>query len=167
MLPDFDERGLLPPTPDGSPYRCSVLDVEQRFVAGQQPWRRELFDGWDILRSGVAVLAPATRWWLWGNFISAHEEPLYGDAQTIDAIALLTAEQIQPALLPMLADFFRTAQALHRTDATPLLEFDEGDPRNEEIRDMLATKWLPRATRNIANYESRDLESAGFVEVLP
>lgn len=167
MLPEFDENRLLPPTPDGSPHQCTAADVEERFVTGRQPWRRQLYDGWDILRRSVAVLAPSTTWWLWGNFVTGHEQPLFGGAQRVDALAVIPASDLQADLLPMITDFFRTAHSHHHTDASYLFTFDDGDARNQEATDVITTKWRPRATRNIADYESKLLVPAGFVEVLP
>jgi hypothetical protein len=60
LIPPFNSHGVLPPTPDNQPHLCGRGEVEARFVLdlGNPPWRRTLFDGWDLLRLSIAVIVP-------------------------------------------------------------------------------------------------------------
>ena len=171
MLPPFNEAGLLPASPNGEPYPCTAAEVRAVFVdgLGAPAWRVELFEGWDLLRRGVAQLVPPARWWLWGCFISAHVEPLFGERETIQAVVLLPVPDL-PATdheIAMLVDFIGNAQDRHRVDATPIFERLPDHPDYLEAVDALEFKWRPRATMNVADHRTMELVPAGFVEVGP
>jgi hypothetical protein len=170
-LPAFDDRGLLPPNENDAPYRCSPADVEQRLVTdlGAPTWRVQLYEGWDLLRRGVALVAPSARWWLWGCFVSAHSEPQFGDAETIEAAVFLPVRELPPPGSPeleMLVDFVHSAQARHRVNVAKLYEVSPEEPGYLDYVDAVEFKWRPRASTGVPDHESRELEPAGFIEVL-
>jgi hypothetical protein len=163
-------------TPATNPRRCptslcTVAEVRQRFVddLGAPSWRVTLFDGWDILRRGVAVFVPSARWWLWDCFISDHTEPLFGESETMQAVVILPAAHLprEEHEIAMLVDFIRSAQGRHGVDLTMVLEYPPGHPDNIETMDALEGRWRPRAVLNVADHVTRVRVPAGFVEVQP
>jgi hypothetical protein len=170
MIPAFGTGGLLPPNSNNNPYPCTAEEVRARFVEelGSPEWRVALYEGWDLLRRGVGNLVPSARWWLWGCFISSHLEPLFGEHESLQAVVFLPVFDIPKTdhEQAMLVDFLRSAHARH-VDVTPLYEHAIDHPDYVEIIDAVEFKWLPRASKNIADHVERDLVPAGFVEVLP
>lgn len=170
MIPGFDERGLLPPPPQDHGYTCTPIEVEQRFVLdlGSPGWRRELFQGWDLLRGTVAQLVPSACWWLWGCFVSNHAEPLYGEDQDLSSLVLLPTDDLPtPEQVAMLFQWLQGARTTHGVDVAIVFGFPEGHPDHLETMDALEMKWRPRALSNVADHITRELVPAGFLEVVP
>lgn len=169
MIPPFGSNGLLQPTEGDVPYECTVDEVRERLVVepGGQAWRSELFESWELLFLAVRNVVPSARWWLWGNLVSNHPEPLFGPHQTVDAATLLPAGDLPTTgpELTMLVDFLRTAHLRHRVDVTTVFLFAPDDPRHLSGVAVLE-EARARAARNIADYESKLLIPAGFVEVM-
>ena len=169
MLPEFNRDGVLPPTANGRPYRCTLEALEARFVDGFKgaAWRRVLFQGWDLLRQSVSADAPTSRWWLWGGFVSAREEPLFGESETLDALLIVAASDARdPVALARIEAAWRSAPELHRVDVhNVVFEFPEGDDRSV-VTEAAIDKYRSRATRVIMNDVTRQQVAAGFVEVL-
>lgn len=170
-IPDFDARGLLPPDSNGVGYQCQADEVQARFVTelGSPRWRVDLFDRWDLLRRGVRQLVPSARWWLWGCFVSNHAIPLFGDYETLSALVILPVAELpsDEAQGTMLLDFIQGALKNHRVDAARVFEFPQDNPHQLETIEALEYKYRPRATVGVADHSTKELESAGFLEVLP
>lgn len=171
MLPPFDSNGLLPPTPHGEPYVCTVDEVRRHFVddLGAPAWRVALFEGWDLVRRGVGLLVPSSRWWLWGCFVSSHPEPVFGQFETVQALVICPAVDLPQSdhEVAMLLNFIASAQEHHHVDLTAVYEFPLDHPAQLDAVDALEFKWRPRATRNIGDHVTKMLVPAGFVEVQP
>jgi hypothetical protein len=90
-LPPFDDRGVLPATDHGAPYRISAEDLERRFVAelGSASWRRRLMAGWKELAALVWDDCPGAYWWIWGGFVTNHPEPRFGDHESLTCAVFL------------------------------------------------------------------------------
>jgi hypothetical protein len=168
MIPPFDEHGLLPPS--DFPYQTTMDEIEQRFVldVGSAAWRVELLDGFKLVCSAVGGTVPSARWWLWGCFVSNHAEPVMGNNQVMNSLAILPVRDLpqSDAGLAMLVGFLQVAERNHRVDAPWVYEFEPGDDGNLDTMEALE-KWRPRAQVGIADHSTRDLVPAGFVEVLP
>lgn len=138
-----------------------------RFVIerGSPPWRVELFDGWLNVRSVVAELCPGASWWLWGCFVSSHDEPLFGDHESLSTMVLLPARELtSAALTQVLVSFLAGAEEQHRVDARTVFAFDVGDPRYLDTVGMVE-RWRAQAQVNIADHTTMDLVPAGWLEV--
>ena len=170
LLPRFNDSGVLPPAPDGSPYLCSRDEVEQHFVInfGDALWRRTLFDGWDLLRSSIAQLVPNARWWLWGSLITATPEPLFGDRAFTRGVVLIDLADL-PRDSParnLLAGSVFSAEQLHQVDASLWVGYPTHDPRRRAADDDLRN-WRHQASRAIVDLQSREMIPAGYIEVQP
>ena len=170
MLPPFTSEGVLPPTADGAPYPGSRDEVETQFVIGlgNPPWRRALFDGWDLLRSSVAQLVPSARWWLWGSLITNVPEPLFGHRATLRAVVRVDIEALPRTAggLALLVASIHSAETLHRVDASLAIGYPPHDPRSPDAVADLAN-WQHQAGRAIVDLQSREMIPAGFIEVQP
>jgi hypothetical protein len=169
MIPPFGEQGLLPAREHDLPYDCTADEIRQRFVVdlGSPAWRQALFDGWSLLRAATADFVPSARWWLWGCFVSSHEEPLFGEAETLSSIVILPASDLPPERhrLAMLLDFLGSAQQRHRVDVGIVYEFATQHPSYLDTVEALDFKWRPRASQNIADHATKLLVRAGYLEV--
>jgi hypothetical protein len=171
MLPQFNTLGVLPPTPDQSPYACDRSEAEQRFVSdfGSPNWRRTLFDGWDLLRTSIAIIAPSARWWIWGSLVTNRVEPLFGDLATADAVVLIPAKQLpdEAGQRALLMASVRTAEQYHRVDVhAPVFEFELSDSRRAAT-DAAMLKLRRRASRSIVDDSTMAQIDSGFIEILP
>ena len=164
LLPPFTTDGVLPPTPDGTPHVCTRDEVDRHFVAafGNAPWRRTLFDGWDLLRSSIAQHVPSARWWLWGSLITAIPEPLSGERATVSAVLHIDTEALPSAAsgLGLLGASVHSALHLHSVDTHLLIH------RPSLAPDELAL-WARRASQAIVDPQSREMIPAGYIEVQP
>lgn len=170
MIPEFDERGLLPAPPLGHGYTCTPAGVEQRFVVdlGSPRWRVDLFRGWDLLRGTVAQLVPTASWWLWGCFVSNHLEPLYREFQDLSSLVTLPVHDLPSTEQgTMLLQWLQDARSTHRVDVATVFGFPVDHSEHLETVDALEMKWRPRALSNVADHDTRELVPAGFLEVLP
>lgn len=170
MIPNFTSDGVLPPSSGNQPYACTRHEVEQRFVlsADPRPWRRALFDGWDLLRSSVAHLAPGTRWWLWGSLITHLPEPLFGHLATVRAAAFVDPMQlpIEPESISLLLASIHSAETLHLVDATLVVTYEPPHPLAAFAQETTDT-WRRQAALNIVDLHSKEAIPAGFIEVSP
>lgn len=168
MLPPLDNRGLLPHRP--TPYECDVTEVKARFVdaLGAPAWREDLFAGWDLLRRSIASLVPTARWWIWGWFVSGHEDPQFGDRETIQAVVLLPVADmpVDAERMALFSAAIQAAQSLNRVDVSPVYLFPPGHPGEIDTLDVLEFKWRPRASVGVPLAGAGDLEPAGFLEVV-
>jgi len=170
-LPPFQSDGLLPPNVADAPYVCRLDEVHQRLVVdrGKPPWRERLFEGWDQLRLIVADFNPATVWWLWGAFVSTAPEPLFGEHETISAAALMPAESM-PAEVhrrAALRALLQRAEHEFYVDVIPIYDFPADHPDHLLTVEELELKVRPRASKGIADFSSKELVPAGYVEVRP
>lgn len=166
MIPVFTPEGVLPPSPDGQPYICTRDEAEEHLVLalGDTPWRRSLFDEWDLLRGSIAVVVPSARWWLWGSLVTAMPEPLFGERATVNTAVVVHPAGLpaDPAALGLLASSVHSALSLHRVDAKLIVAANHRDARAHELQ-----VWRRRASRAIVDLESREMIPSGFIEVLP
>lgn len=172
MIPPFTTDGLLPPSLDGRGHECSPTDVRQRFVddLDAPAWRVSLFEGWNEIRAGVSRLVPESRWWLWSCFVSNHPVPLFGEAETLEALVILPVQSVptsdaELSLLSAALDPGR-AQNVLRVVLAVVYEHPPNHPDRIESIEALEYKWRPRAILNVADHNSRDLVPAGFLEVV-
>lgn len=169
MLPEFTAGGLLPPRDDGRPYQTDMDEIRQRFVLerGSPRWRAALFDGWSNVRSVVAELCPGATWWLWGCFVSSHDEPLFGDHESLSTMVILPARELtNSALTQTLVSFLAGAEEQHRVDVRRVVAFDADDPRYLDTVDLVA-RWRAQARVNVADHTTKELVPAGWLEVRP
>jgi hypothetical protein len=167
MLPDFTPGGLLPPGAAGRPYATDPDEIKARFVIerGSPAWRVDLFARWSDVRSVVAELCPGATWWLWGCFVSSHDEPLFGEHETLSAMVLLPAGELTSvAVSQALVSFLARAEEQHRVDVRPVFAFDVGDPRSLETVAMVE-RWRAQAAVNVADHTTMELVTAGWLEV--
>ncbi|MHB8246133.1 MAG: DUF6932 family protein [Acidimicrobiales bacterium] len=168
MIPPFDDRGLLPSS--DLPYSTTMDEVEQRFVVelDSPAWRVELFDGFKLVHAAVAESVPSAYWWLWGCFVSNHQDPVMGNSQVMNSLAILPVRDLplSPAGLAMVVGFLQVAEINHRVDAPMVYEFDPGDEQNIDTMEALE-KWRPRAEMGVADHGSGLLVPARFLELLP
>lgn len=171
MIPPFDSRGLLPSTDGDAPYQTTVDEIHERLVAtlGSPAWRVGLFTSWQTVSRAVAETVPSARWWVWGCFVSDHREPLFGESETLSTIVIVPEAEIRLLgdRLPMLVGFLQAAEEQYRVDVDLVYEFEPGDDRTIETMDVLDFRWRPRASKGVADHATRELESAGFLEVRP
>ena len=169
MLPGFTSGGLLPPRDEARPYLTDPDEIRARFVVerGSPGWRVELFDGWSSVRSVVAELCAGATWWLWGCFVSSHDEPLFGVRETLSAMVLLSARELTSAALTRaLVSFLARAEEQHRVDVRTVIAFDAGDPRYLDTVDAVE-RWRGQAQMNVADHTTMELVPAGWLEVGP
>lgn len=169
MIPDFDVRGLLPPSSHGEGYQCGLGEIRRRFVEdlGSPAWRVGLMAGVEKLTGVVWSMVPSAWWWLWGCFVSNHPEPLFGDREVITAVVVLPVADlpIRREHIEMLLTYIQGAQETCRVDCGFVFEFPEGDPRRLDTTEDLELKYRDRATSGVADHVSRQLVPAGFLEV--
>ncbi len=170
MIPPFTPEGLLPPTDHGEPYACTRDEIEQRFVIerGSPQWRVTLFDGWDLVSVAVADLVPGATWWLWGCFVSAHEDPLFGDAESLSALVLLPVASMpaSPGQRAVLVDFLHAAEQNYRVDVRIVFEYEREHPSYVDVtQEALEFRWRPSASLGVADHTTKELVPAGFVKV--
>jgi hypothetical protein len=169
MIPPFDSRGLLPPSPHGEGYQCTMEEIRQRLVLdlGSPVWRVELFAGLEKLTGMVWSMVPSAWWWLWGCFVSNHAEPLFGDLEVITALVVLPVADlpVRREHGEMLLHYIQGAEQTCRVDCAFVFEFPEGHERRLETVDALEMKYRDRATSGVADHGSMELVPAGFLEV--
>jgi hypothetical protein len=165
-IPPFTAEGLLPPDPHDAPYVCTVADVRKRFVddLGAPSWRVELFEGWDTVRRGIAAVVPNAYWWLWGCFISSHDEPYHGDLEVMSALVHLPATPGLAESISVVAGYLRDAEQRHRLDVERIWHPDGGTP---DAVWMMDEKCRPRAIAGVGDHSTGNLVHCGFVEVQP
>ncbi len=151
MIPVFTPEGVLPPSPDGQPYICTRDEAEEHLVLalGDTPWRRSLFDEWDLLRGSIAVVVPSARWWLWGSLVPAMPEPLFGERATVRAVVLVpsTALPNDRAALTLLLGSVHSAATLHRVDTSLSIDYPPSDVRRW-LAETDRETWRRRITRS-------------------
>lgn len=171
MLPPFAPNGLLPPTSSGAPHPCSAEEVRDRFVVDQRApaWRVRLFEGWNRLRLIVADFNPATTWWLWGRFVSAHDNPLFGERETMSAAALLPVGSMpaEDHRVAALLSLLQSAEENFRVDVEKVFEYPADHPDHLLTIGALEYRIRPRACVGIADDATKLLVPTGFVEVKP
>jgi hypothetical protein len=170
MIPPFTPEGLLPPTEHNRPYGCTRDEVRERFVVerGSTPWRVQLFEGWELVCNVVADIVPGAIWWVWGCFVSAHEDPLFGEAESLSTIVILPFRQLpsEPHRLALLLDFLHGAEERHRVDVGIVYAYDPDHPGYvAQTVGALEFKWRPRAGMGVADHTSKELVPAGYLEV--
>jgi hypothetical protein len=170
MIPEFGSGGLLPPAPGDQGYRCTLSEVEKRFVLdiGSPDWRTELFRNWSGLRVAVGEMVLSAWWWLWGCFISNHREPLFGDLEVLSSLVILPVVDLPDInLITMVVHSLQAAESNFKVDASYVFEFPAGDENVIETMEALEFLYRPRVSRGIEDHESKVLVPAGFIEVGP
>ncbi len=172
MIPPFAANGLLPPLPNEAAYACTRDEILKRFVdAPNVPrWRAELFRSWDLVRAVTADVAPSTVWWLWGCAVSEHPEPVFGDHEVLDALAILPLTELaqDDVRAAMIVGFLQAAPERHRVDVRIVYEFERDHPDYVPFTvGALEGKYRPQASRGIADHRTKVLVDAGFLEVRP
>ncbi len=170
VIPPFTADGVLPATPDGEPYQCAVPDVERRFVTeqGSPTWRRVLFDGWDLVRSSVDVVAPNARWWIWGSLVTDRATPLFGEMAVVDVALIIpvTEPSLGLAEVTLLRATQQSALQDHHVDIHGVVFESETDDERARVTEMTLEKLRSRATRNIVDDSTMQQFDAGFIEVV-
>jgi len=69
-------------------------------------------------------------WWLWGCFVSNHEEPLFGEHESMSCLVILPVAglTVDSPSVTMLVDFLRGAEERHRVDVGIVYDLDRAHP---------------------------------------
>ena len=165
-LPDFDGRGVLPPTEHGEPHLADSSEVEQRFVVDRdsQEWRIRLMRGWHETSQAIWEDCPGAYWWLWGTFVTQHLEPRFGDRETLTCAVFLPDDDLSALSLPrrnQLIWYIQDAERRLGVDVSWVLDLPPDDEDYLEQR-MAAEKYRDRARRSPIEDDEMPV---GFVEV--
>lgn len=163
MLPEFSPGGLLPPSASGEPYSATIDEIRIVFVEPfpDAPWRLDLFRQWALVRAFVESMIPGARWWLWGCFVSNHEEPLFGEYQSLSSLVFLPpVVDLSNEQVGTLIHFLQGAEERRRVDVAILFN----EIQTQSFAEAVA-KWRRRAQRGVAHHMSKELVDCGFVEV--
>jgi len=129
--PDDD---VLPP----GAHSASAAEVEETLVDGfaESHTRRPIYVDWLALRDAIREIAPFSRQWLDGSFVTKKLDPNDLDlASFFDSEVIEALDATQESCLNALVS--GPSEAAPRCDSYPIIEYPDGHPLHDVARSLI------------------------------